>query len=139
MKRLAKLLMPLILIIMTAMISRQCKTGSGNEHGDYDLVIINGRVMDPESGLDAVRNIGIKEGTVRVITERNISGRDTINATGLVVAPGFIDIHQHGQDDENYRYKVLDGVTTALELEMGTADVERWYSERKDKAIINHE
>lgn len=138
MKRLAKLLMPLILIIMTAMISRQCKTGSGNEHGDYDLVIINGRVMDPESGLDAVRNIGIKEGTVRVITERNISGRDTINATGLVVAPGFIDIHQHGQDDENYRYKVLDGVTTALELEMGTANVERWYSERKDKAIINH-
>jgi dihydroorotase len=137
MNRLKKLLIP-FLLILTAMISQQCGTGIGNDSGGYDLVILNGRVMDPESDLDAIRNIGIKEGSVRVITDRNIAGRDTINAAGLVVAPGFIDIHQHGQDDENYRLKVMDGVTTALELEMGTADVDGWYSERKDRAIINH-
>jgi len=112
------------------------KTSSGTK--EYDLVILNGRVIDPESNLDAIRNVGIKEGSIQLITENQIEGKITISAQGLVVAPGFIDIHQHGQDQENYTYKVMDGVTTALELEMGTADVDRWYSERKDKAFINY-
>ena len=62
---------------------------------------------------------------------------DTIDATGLVVAPGFIDLHSHGQDAENYRYKAMDGVTTALELEIGVGDIDGWYAERQGKALVN--
>ena len=57
--------------------------------GDYDLVILNGRVMDPESGLDEVRNVGVKDGKITAVTRDAIKGRDTIDASGHVVAPGF--------------------------------------------------
>ena len=96
----------------------------------YDRVILGGHVMDPASGLDAVRNIGLLGGRIAVITGAAIGGRDTIDARGLVVAPGFIDLHAHGQTPETYRFYALDGVTTALELELGTADVAAWYRER---------
>ena len=104
----------------------------------YDLVILNGRVIDPESRTDAVRNLGITDGTIRVITSGRLNGRTTIDARGLVVSPGFIDLHQHGQDEENYRFKAMDGVTTALELEVGTGDVDAWYAQRERKSIINY-
>src|SRR5215472_18483309 len=104
----------------------------------YDVVIANGRLMDPESGLDAVRNVGISGGKIRAISSSVLKGKQTIDAKGLVVAPGFIDLHQHGQDDENYRAKAHDGVTTALELEVGAADIDRWYAEREGKAVINY-
>jgi hypothetical protein len=104
---------------------------------EYDIAIVNGRVVDPESGLDAIRNIAISKGTIQAISEKSLKARTTIVATGLVVAPGFIDLHSHGQDEENYRLKAMDGVTTALELEVGTGDVDRWYSEREGKALIN--
>ena len=94
----------------------------------FDLVILNGRVIDPESRADAIRNLGISNGTIKAVTTRNLSGRAVIDARGLVVAPGFIDLHQHGQDDENYRFKAMDGVTTALELEVGTGDIDAWYA-----------
>jgi N-acyl-D-aspartate/D-glutamate deacylase len=61
-----------------------------------------------------------------------------IDARGLVVSPGFIDLHQHGQDDENYRFKAMDGVTTALELEVGTGFVDLWYAQREGKSLINY-
>jgi N-acyl-D-aspartate/D-glutamate deacylase len=104
----------------------------------YDLVILNGRVIDPESRLDAVRNVGISAGVIKAITSNGLDGRKVIDAKGLVVTPGFIDLHQHGQDQENYGYKVMDGVTTALELEVGTGDVDRWYDERAGRASINY-
>jgi N-acyl-D-aspartate/D-glutamate deacylase len=104
----------------------------------YDVVVLNGRVIDPESNLDAVRNIGISRGRIEVITSRQLSGRVVINAQGLVVSPGFIDLHQHGQNDENYRFKAMDGVTTALELEVGTGDVDSWYAQREGRALINY-
>jgi len=104
----------------------------------YDIVIVNGRVIDPESNLDGVRNLGISGGTIRAITETQLTGRMVIDARGLTVSPGFIDLHQHGQNDENYRFKAMDGVTTALELEVGTGDVDRWYTERNGKALINY-
>src|SRR3990172_394477 len=105
---------------------------------DYDLVILNGTVMDPASGLDAARNVGIAGGIVRAITDDALRGRDTIDAHGMVVAPGFIDLHQHAQDTAGYRVEVLDGTTTALELEGGTLDVDRWYDQRTGKSIINY-
>lgn len=104
----------------------------------YDVVILNARVIDPESRLDAVRNIGVAAGTIKAITGARLNGRSVIDAKGLVVSPGFIDLHQHGQTEENYRFKVMDGVTTALELEVGTGDVDRWYAEREGKATINY-
>ena len=105
---------------------------------DYDVVILNARVIDPESRLDAVRNICVSGGTIKAIVNARLNGRSVIDAKGLVVAPGFIDLHQHGQTEENYRFKVMDGVTTALELEVGTGDVDRWYAEREGKATINY-
>ncbi|HEV2385993.1 MAG TPA: amidohydrolase family protein [Candidatus Acidoferrales bacterium] len=104
----------------------------------YDVVIRGGRVMDPESGLDAIRNVGITGGTIRAISAQPLDGRTVIDAAGLVVAPGFIDLHQHGQDAENYALKAADGVTTALELEVGTADVDQWYAQHAGKALINY-
>lgn len=104
----------------------------------YDLVILNGRVIDPESRTDAVRNLGISNGKIKTISRTRLDGRNTIDARGLVVSPGFIDLHQHGQNEENFRFKALDGVTSALELEVGTGDVDRWYAERAGKSLINY-
>jgi hypothetical protein len=83
---------------------------------NFDVVIANGRVMGPESGLDAVRNFGIRAGRVAAISETALSGRITIDSRGMVVAPG-----SHGQYAENYNFKVHDSVTTALELEIGVS------------------
>jgi N-acyl-D-aspartate/D-glutamate deacylase len=104
----------------------------------YELVVLNGRVIDPETKTDAVRNLGISNGKIQTISRVRLSGRDVIDARGLVVSPGFIDLHQHGQDEENFSFKALDGVTTALELEVGTGDVDAWYAARAGKSLINY-
>ena len=104
----------------------------------YDMVIQNGRVMDPETGTDAVRNVGIRNGRIVRVTAEPLQGARALEARGLVVAPGFIDLHSHGQDDENYRLKAQDGVTTALELEIGVPDVARFLSEREGRALIHY-
>ncbi len=103
----------------------------------YDIVLRNGRVMDPESGLDGVRNVGIIGRQIAAISVDTLRGRTEIDATGLVVAPGFIDLHSHGQTPENYGYKAMDGVTTALELEVGVSPVGPWYAAREGKALVN--
>ena len=105
---------------------------------NFDLVIVGGRVIDPESSLDGIRNIGISGRSIAAISAEPLAGRATINATGLVVSPGFIDLHAHGQTPETYRFQARDGVTTALELEVGTGDIERWYAERKPGRLINY-
>jgi imidazolonepropionase-like amidohydrolase len=104
----------------------------------YDSVILGGHVIDPASNLDAVRNIGLLDGKIAAITTQAVRGRDTIDARGLVVAPGFIDLHDHGQTPETYRLRSLDGVTTSLELELGTSDVDGWYRERSAGELINY-
>jgi N-acyl-D-aspartate/D-glutamate deacylase len=103
----------------------------------YDVVIQNGRVLDPESGLDGIRNVGITGHRIAAISTAALNGKTLVDATGLVVTPGFIDLHSHGQDAENYRYKAMDGVTTALELEVGVWPVREWYAAREGKALIN--
>lgn len=110
-------------------------TGQGTT---YDLVVANGRVMDPASGLDAVRHVGITGGRIAVVSERPLRGRRVIDAARLVVAPGFVDLHEHGQREEAYRLMVRDGVTSALELEVGTGDVPKWYAERKAGQLVNY-
>lgn len=104
----------------------------------YDMVILGGRVMDPASGLDAVRNVGVTSGQILAVTPSEVVGRDTMVASGMVVSPGFIDLHQHGQDSLAYQVEVLAGTTTALELEGGTHDVNAWYAARDGRALINY-
>jgi dihydroorotase len=105
---------------------------------EYDVVLAGGRVIDPESGLDQVRNLGISGGKIRAISERPLKGRTSFNCAGLVLAPGFIDLHAHGVNEENNRFQAMDGVTTALELEGGSADIDQWYSAREGKSLINY-
>src|SRR4051794_7298111 len=97
----------LILLASSAVLAQQ-----------YDLVIEGGRVLDPETGLDAARSIAVADGKIARISADKMHAKRVINAAGLVVAPGFIDLHQHGQDVESGRVKALDGVTTALEMEI---------------------
>jgi N-acyl-D-aspartate/D-glutamate deacylase len=115
-------------------------TGARAEKADsgYDVVVLNGRVMDPESNLDSIRNIGVQNNTIRAISKRPLHGRVVIDAKGLVVAPGFIDVLAHGMDIENNRYQVHDGVTTILALEGETADIDAWYAAREGKLLLNY-
>lgn len=106
---------------------------------DYDLVVLNGRVIDPETMMDEVLNVGVKDGKIAVITSNPIQGKETIDALGHVVAPGFVDTHNHivptpfGQ-----KLCLRDGVTTPLELEVGVLPVEKWYTGMKGKSQTNY-
>jgi N-acyl-D-aspartate/D-glutamate deacylase len=104
----------------------------------YDLVLEGGRVMDPETGLDAVRNVGISSGRIVRIATEPLTGRRVVHAAGLVVAPGFIDLHQHGQELESQSVKVFDGVTTALEMEIGAPDVAQFLKLKEGHALIHY-
>jgi dihydroorotase len=103
----------------------------------YDVVLHGGRVLDPESGLDAVRDVGITGRTIAAVSATPLHGRTEVDVAGLVVAPGFIDLHSHGQTPEAYRFKAMDGVTTALELEVGASPIPEWYAAREGKSLIN--
>lgn len=104
----------------------------------FDLVIEGGRAIDPESGLDEIRNIGIVAGRIAAISSETLEAERRLDAAGLVVAPGFIDLHQHGQSLPNYQAQLRDGITTALELEIGVEDIEAWYQDRAGKAPVNY-
>src|SRR5580704_9350259 len=104
----------------------------------YDLVIEGGRVLDPETGLDGVRNVGVREGKIVRVSAETLGGRRVVHAGGLVVAPGFIDLHQHGQDMASQRVKALDGVTTGLELEIGAPDVAQFLKSKEGHSLIHY-
>jgi len=104
----------------------------------YDVVIQGGRVIDPETGLDAVRNVGISQGRIKKISAEPLEGKRVISARGLIVAPGFIDLHQHAEDIESQRVKALDGVTTALEMEIGKPDVAAYLQSKQGRSLINY-
>ena len=104
----------------------------------YDVVLVGGRVVDPASGLDAVRDVGITDGRIAGISTRRLAGREVIDVTGLVVAPGFVDLHTHGQDDPSRRLQARDGVTTALDMEVGVWPVAPWYAAQEGRSPINY-
>ena len=120
------------------MLSSWRAAGSVSAEDRYDVVIAGGRVMDPESGLDALRDVGITGGRIAAVSETPLSGRTRLEAAGRVVAPGFIDLHSHALDAAGNRRQALDGVTTALELEEGVFPVAEWYAERAGRSILNY-
>lgn len=115
-------------ILCAAILSMMMSAGSLIAD-DYDIAILGGRVIDPETGLDAQRNVGIRDGRIVVVTADPIDAARLVDATGLVVSPGFIDMHAHGQTIAAGRMQALDGVTTALELEAGVMPVADYYEE----------
>ena len=111
----------------------------------YDTVIIGGRVMDPETLTDRVTNLGIRKGQIARITDDTIKGKTTIDAAGLVVAPGFIDIHSHTPTRLGEHLSILDGITTQLDLEAGAYPptsygfpVSRWCSITPYGSSVGH-
>ena len=105
---------------------------------DYDVVINNGRVMDPETNFDGVRNVGIKDGKIVAITKDAINGKETIDASGHVVAPGFIEGHQHGTDPFTRKVNLRDGLTTQMDFEAGAGDIAKWYAGAEGKTQSNY-
>jgi len=113
-------------------------TCSASGADNFDLVILNGRVMDPETKLDATRNVGIKDGRIVTITEDDISGTDSIDATGHVVTAGFIDTHTHSSDKFSITMSMMDGVTSAMDLELGALNVGAWYEREQSQWPMNY-
>lgn len=108
------------------------------QNTDYDIVLKNGRVIDPETGLDAIRNVGIRNGRIAEISVNPLNGKEVIDVTNHVVAPGFIDLHVHGMTNKEHEYQVHDGVTTALELEAGRPGMADWLASKKNQSIVNY-
>src|SRR5688500_6571746 len=127
----------LLLALVVCHIALPLHELSAQRRAPLDVVLVGGRVLDPETNLDAVRAVGIRNGRIASVTAAIPAARDTVDVRGLVVAPGFIDLHSHGQDSINYKFLARDGVTTALELELGTYPVAPWYAKRAGKALIN--
>ena len=115
-----------------------CSFDSAASGENFDTVILNGRVMDPECGFDGMRNVGIKDGRIALITEGEISGADSIDATGHVVAPGFIDPHQHTWNEYGQHLLIQDGVTTGLDLEYGALNVPKFYESMVGESFFNY-
>ena len=94
---------------------------SASSAQDYDLVITNGRVIDPEKQFDGIANVGISGGRIATISEDPLQGAETVDATGKTVEPGFIDTHCHWLAPIGYRRGLRDGLTSSMDLELGCA------------------
>lgn len=105
---------------------------------DYTLAINHGRVIDPESGLDAIRHVGIAGDEIVSISGQPLTAKTVIDATGLVVSPGFIDLHTHSPTPLGEHYQAFDGVTTALELEAGFFPILGYASGVSERPLINY-
>jgi dihydroorotase len=113
-------------------------TPSAQPAGPFDVVLAGGRVMDPATGLDGIRHLGLRGSQIAAMSTTPLTGAITLNVSGLVVSPGFIDPHAHAQTLEGNRFQARDGVTTALELESGALPIDDWYRSREGQALLNY-
>jgi dihydroorotase len=121
-------------LLATVLIAAACAPAGET----YPLVLRGGRVMDPATGLDSVRDVAIRDGKIVAISAEPLRGTEVVDVSGKVVAPGFIDLHAHGQTTSDMELQARDGVTTALEMEVGVYPVAPWYAEMEAKAPINY-
>ena len=131
------LMLQTLMIAAFTAVTTAAFTACGQTNFLYDLVINQGRVIDPESGLDAVRSVGIRDGKIVAISEASLDAKQVIDASGLVVSPGFINLHSHSVAEAGYRLELLDGVTTVLELEAGGFPIER-FGQQLGEAPLTH-
>ena len=125
-------------IFLLVMLTWFCQPIIAQSNQVYDIVLTGGRVIDPETKLDDIRNVGISNNRIAEISAGPLKGKEMIDVSGLVVSPGFIDLHVHGRSNTEQEYQLHDGVTTALELEWGIEFLAEWYASRKSKALINY-
>ena len=105
----------------------------------YDLAITGGRVLDPANLIDDVLNIAISNGQIVKVTRKPVKANQVIDASGLVVAPGFIDILAgYPNRDESAIFKVTDGVTSIVSMHGGPVDVKKWYREIEEQGSYIH-
>src|SRR6476646_7035745 len=104
-----------------------------------NVIITDGRVVDPASGMDAIGDVAVVDGRIAAVGTGLGSAERVIDATGLVVAPGFIDLHAHGQSLPADRMQAFDGVTTTLDLEAGVLPVASWSKKQADRGrVLNY-
>ena len=104
----------------------------------FDRVITGGRVIDPETGYDAVANVGIDGNTIVAISDKPLTGRATITADGRVVAPGFIDMISYDPNEYGIWFKVADGVTTNLGMHGMLMTADRFFSTYEGKSPCHY-
>ncbi len=118
--------------------------GAGDtEAQEFDVVFQGARVMDPERRFDEVRDVGIRGDVIAAVSEEPLAdsladGGELVDASGLVLSPGFVDLHTHGHTPAAYEYQARDGVTTSLELEGGVGDVRTFLDSRRGLAHVNY-
>lgn len=90
-----------------------------------------GRVIDPGTGLDVVADVLVRDKVVAAIGPDLVvaEGATVLDVSGLIVGPGFVDLHSHVHSIAGHRLQALDGVTTALDLEAGLMPITRAYAE----------
>ncbi len=125
----------ILAIVLVTMLS--CDQKSTKSLDGYDVVILNGRVMDPETNFDGIRNVGMKGNRIEIITEQAITGTKTIDAKGLAVVPGFINTHSHSFAPFDQKLMAHDGTTTLLDTEGGGSNIDMFYDKYKKNSFLN--
>ena len=124
-------------VLILALLPPAC--GRSEVAGDaFDVVVQAARVIDPESGLDAIRSVGIRGREIQAVSVAPLQGDVIVDGSGLVLAPGFIDLNTYQHGPEFFGLRAADGVTSVLNLEDGATDVDAYYAALDGRALLNY-